>query len=158
MRVVTIGADHACMKHARLREGPPFEYFALNLAVSMVFTALHQQRRVCIKEATSGYRISNQRPGARMAWRAGFNLRSGGLARRPDPLRDATRIILSKTPSTGRAITEPNGESTGRIFMVRATLCPGNMCAPRAMAAFATNADFRPCCFITVACRDIAAP
>jgi hypothetical protein len=80
MRVVTIGADHAGMKHARLREGPPFEYFALNLAVSMVFTALHQQRRVCIKEAASRYRISNQRPGARMAWRAGFNLRSGGLA------------------------------------------------------------------------------
>jgi hypothetical protein len=42
MRVVAISADHTGTKHARLREGSPFENLALNLAVRVVFTAFQQ--------------------------------------------------------------------------------------------------------------------
>ena len=157
MRVVAIGADHAGTKHARLREGSPFENLTLNLAVSVVFTTLQQQRRMGIKEATARKRVSDQRAGARMAWGAGFHLCCSGLPWWPNPLRDAARVILGETPGTTRTIAQPDGKAAMWVLMARAALCPGDMCSPRAMAAFATNVDFRPCCFIMIICCVIAA-
>jgi hypothetical protein len=150
MRVVAISADHTGTKHARLREGSPFENLALNLAVRVVFTTFQQQRCMGIQEATAGQRVSNQRAGARMAWGAGFYLCGGGLAWWPDPMRDTARVIFCKAPGTRGAIAQPDGKAAMCVLMARATLSPGDMCRPRPMAAFATDADFRPYCFITV--------
>ena len=103
MRVMAIGADHAGALHAALREGSPLKYFALNLAIGVIFALLEQHWCMRIQKALAWQRVRDQRARSGMAGRAAFHLSSGGLPRRPIPMRDATRIILGEAPgSTGR--------------------------------------------------------
>ena len=107
MRVVTIGADHAGALHAALREGSPLKYFALNLAIGVIFALLEQHGCMGVQKALAWQRVRDQRARSGMARRAAFHLSRGGLPRRPIPTRDATRIILGEAPGATGSIAKP---------------------------------------------------
>ncbi len=150
MRVVAIGADYAGALHPALREGAPLKHLALNFAIGVIFAVLEQHGSMGVQKALARQWVRDQRARSGMARCAAFHLCGGRLPWRPHPSRDAARVILAETPGTIRAITQPDGKTAMRVLRAYAALCPGNMRRPRPMAAFATDADFRPCCFITV--------